>query len=138
MKRIALWAALAVALLLARPAHAQMSSGALAETSCLGGRIQSVIDMALVGTDSLQEVVVHEMKHQEQARKFAPGCPNYTNPAELLVDEVEAYCASRPYRIARGWSKDSVDNNYLLRLRSQFDRALHPLQVVIAYKRGCP
>lgn len=123
----------------AAPAHAQtaLPPGTIAITTCLGGHIQTAVDAEIIGTDSLQEILVHEAKHREQAKRYAPGCPLYT-PWRLLTDEVEAYCASRPLRMARGWTELQVDINYLARLRSQFKGAMPVYDIVMTYVHNCP
>ena len=121
------------------PLYAQDVSpvGALAYTTCLGGHVKTFVDAAIIGTDSLTEILVHEAKHREQAARSAPMCQRYT-PWTLLASEVEAYCASRPFRMARGWSELEVDINYLTRLFSQFKGAMPRRDIVRAYRTGCP
>jgi len=119
-----------------------MPPGAIAVTYCLGGRVRSVIDMEVIGTDSLEEIAVHEATHREQWRRKvqeAGECPTqYRTPAQALNAEIEAYCASRPIRMKRGFTQQEVDDNYLSRLYYQFGRALPMFTIVDSYRRGCP
>lgn len=117
-----------------------LGPGALAETYCIGGRITSVINMEIIGTDSLAEIVAHETIHRAQiAGRSTPGnCPPPLTPAQLLQDEVEAYCGSRPFRIAQGFSKEAVDSNYISRLNNQLGRALPKFTISSTYLQSCP
>jgi len=132
-----------VLVVFATPATAQTTvpPGSLAFTTCIGGHIKTYVDAELIGTDSMQEILVHEAKHREQARRLAPNCPAYT-AWKLLTDEVEAYCASRPYRMARSSNKDTAELeanvNYLTRLFYQFKGAMPRHDIVRAYRTGCP
>jgi hypothetical protein len=132
------------ALLYAAPAQAQemiMAPGSLAETYCLGGRITSVMNMELLGTDSLLEISVHEAVHrvQMERNRLGPGqCPPPLTTVQLLKDEVEAYCASRPFRIAQGFTKEEVDLNYLSRLQNQLGRVFPEYTIASTYTASCP
>ncbi len=119
-------------------AQSGLPPGALASTSCLGGHIQTAIDVRIIGTDSLEEILVHEAKHREQAMRTAPMCPKYDRPDQLLNDEVEAYCTSRPIRMQRGFTEQEVDANYLMRLIYQFKGALPRFTITDTYSRSCP
>lgn len=132
------WVAMLLLLLFARPAKAQLPPGAIAVTSCLGGRTQTSIDVDVIGTDSLQEILVHEAKHREQALRVLPNCPVYDNVFHLLTDEVEAYCASRPVRMVRGYTEREVDMNYIARLIVQFNGAMSRRTIIDSYHYGCP
>jgi hypothetical protein len=114
--------------------------GAIAVTSCLGGRVRTVIDAEVIGTDSLQEILVHEAKHREQAKRAGKGqCPSYERVWQLLNDEIEAYCTSKPIRMAALHQYEwEVDANYIVRLLYQFKGAVPRATIISSYYQGCP
>jgi hypothetical protein len=109
--------------------YAPMGPGALAETSCFGGRIIQVVDMNVLGTDLEQEIIAHEEKHAEQilrrqlggisgvgdANRITPlVCPGFPPGLHQVNIEAEAFCASRPVRMrVRGESKEEADAWYI-------------------------
>lgn len=138
-----LLASLAAILLWACPVQAQtwatpLPPGAIATTYCLGGRVTSVINLEVVGTDSLEEIAAHEAKHREQMARSAPECPNLAEPTRLLAFEIEAYCASRPYRMRRGYSQAEVDEDYIARIQADLGRVYPPKAIELLYHNGCP
>lgn len=134
---------LALALLLAPLSakaqnYAPLPPGTVAITYCIGGRVTTVMNMDWAETDSLPELIAHEKKHQEQARRYAPGCPPYSDTHTLMLHEIEAYCASRPYRMKLGFTKDQADGDYLLRIVAQFKGEIPSETIIQSYFKGCP
>lgn len=118
------------------------SAGAM--TSCMGGRVRSAIDVDLLGydtvlPDSVLEILVHERSHQSRAVDSVGKCVVYRNPAQLLHEEVLAYCESLPLRIKvmRG-DVVAARDNYLGRLTHQFHSALPKPMISQEWERGCP
>lgn len=134
---------LAAGLFLSPALEAQAPPGALAWTECLGGHVSTYVNAEIVGSDSLREILVHEAKHREQAHRAGPGqCPVVDTPWKLLAAEVEAYCASKPFHMARLPNPETAeletDVNYLTRLFIQFHGAMLKRDIVQAYRTGCP
>ena len=122
---------------------APMPPNTVAITYCVSGagmrRIRSVLDMGVLGSDSLAEVVAHEAMHRAQmARRPAGTCPDYGDPLVKLADEIEAYCASRPVRMRRGFTKGEVDGSYIARLMVQFAGLVDAQELIARYFAGCP
>lgn len=118
--------------------YSPMPQAALAITTCLGGRAKSVIDIAIIGTDSLAEIVAHEKVHIKQVERAKPGCPKYASTWDLLAAEVEAYCVSRHYRAKRpGWTLEEANKDAIARLQNQMNGAINKKAIETYYRENC-
>jgi hypothetical protein len=142
VKRLLLWVSLALALWatsLQAQVYVPITPATLGLTWCEVGRPRTFIDAAVVGSDSLEELMVHERTHREQQikRTGATGqCIPFATPEEFLAAEVEAYCAGRVERLKR-FPADEVDDSYLRRLLSQFWETLPVTTIVNTYLKDC-
>jgi hypothetical protein len=122
--------------------YSPLPGGAVAVTYCLGGRVRSVVDMAILGSDSAEEIAAHEAAHRATQLRRMRDLPQGTcapmPDALLLTDEVHAYCTSLPYRSRRVGEGDAR-RSYLLRLVYQFrETSIPPDSVLHAWITGCP
>ena len=65
-------------------------------------------------------------------------CPPAPTNYELLAEEVEAYCASLPFRIARGQSEEEARGDYVGKLMEGFYGRISGPNVLRAWIIGCP
>lgn len=141
MRKLIFWIVIAAILFLARPAQAQttiiMTNNTLAFTYCESGVARVMIDAGIIGTDSLEEILIHEATHLAQSRDSTGACKLDLSIQDHLAGEVEAYCASRPARMKRGFTKEEVDDSYLRRLIVQFWHLLDIQTVIQSYPKGC-
>ena len=119
--------------------------GALAMTWCEFGVPRTAIDATLVGGPLETEVMVHEAYHRRQFRRrqaqahLPPDvCPPRMTTDQLLHEEIEAYCASLPFRVKRGETPEEARGHYAAMLVNQFYGRVMPANVVAEWLRGCP
>jgi hypothetical protein len=133
--------------------YAPMGPGALAETSCLGGRIYQVMDMSVIGTELEDEIVVHENKHAEQILRMQIGltaigdagvttplvCPAWPNGLRRVMIEIEAFCTSWWVRVGRGSTIKEADeyNLDLLTRGYNFGPGVTPAMIQHMYHSWC-
>lgn len=116
--------------------------GAIAWTQCLGGRVNTYIDVAVLGTDSTEEILYHEaIHHRQNADSIAKtgACAMVVSPAQLLNYEIEAYCASDSVRVRVKHSTPAeASAQTIWRLLREFHGALPVFTVTDSWARGCP
>lgn len=145
MRRVLLWVSLALAFCVSM-AHAQDGTSLYITpetegvTWCDPGQpARSFIDAAFVGSDSLEEVVVHEKVHRAQfnERLQKTGSCYARTAEEQLGDEIEAYCASGKVRVRHHHGKKEVNDGIERILVSQFWTKLSPGVVIDGWRWGC-
>jgi hypothetical protein len=116
--------------------------GAIAWTQCLGGRVNTYIDVAVLGTDSTEEILYHEsIHHRQNTDSIAKTgvCAMVVSPAQLLNYEIEAYCASDSVHVRVKHSTPSeASAQTIWRLLREFHGALPVFTVTDSWARGCP
>jgi hypothetical protein len=136
-----------VSLALAVPsARAQLpvNPTTIAWTQCVNGTVSSFINVAVLGTDSTQEILRHEQAHRAQATKALAAnggvCHVITTPEELLQLEAEAYCASDVVRVrVRHTPKAEVSALTIKRLIDQFwFYGITPERIAQVWTAVCP
>lgn len=135
--------ALASALTASKSSAQQTSPpGAIAWTQCLGGRVNTYIDVAVLGTDSTEEILYHEsIHHRQNVDSIAKTgvCAMVVSPAQLLNYEIEAYCASDSVRVRVKHSTPAeASAQTIWRLLREFHGALPVFTVTDSWARGCP
>ena len=116
----------------------------VALTFCVDNVPRSFISAELVGTDYLQEVVVHEARHRWQYQQRVNAGQSCEDPdmtvAKLFEVEVDAYCASNVVRIARTGDPAEASLATIDRLLTEFlplDMSFG--QIVVGWLHsGCP
>jgi len=139
------FAAVLLAVCLALPAEARTQiapPGAIAWTECLGGRVNTYVNAAILGTDSTEEILYHESIHFRQnidSIAKTGVCALVVSPAQALNYEIEAYCASDSVRVrVKHTPVDSVRTQTLWRLIQQLHRVLPMFTISDSWDRGCP
>lgn len=77
---------------------------AIAATYCLGDRVSTWINVVILDTDSLKEILIHETVHRRQALDTVTAvgrCPRAHTQVDLLLAEIEAFCVSFDERTKR-------------------------------------
>lgn len=124
--------------------YSPLSGNDLATTSCMGGRIISVVSLAVVGTDLFEEVVEHERTHIRQLGEMVKAnggqCPVSLGAVRMLAMEIEAYCGSRKIRMRKNpfFTKAAVDDDYIDRLQENFRRYFTLAVIAEQFRQGCP
>lgn len=110
----------------------------LGQAHCTENGPQAMINVELLGTDSLLEVVAHEITHVNQFRKA--GCPKRVSRAQSIEWEAQAYCVMRPIRLRRTREHPfAADVTYLLYLRATFRADSTELEYLARrYRAYCP
>lgn len=101
----------------------------------------SFINPVVLGTDSLQEVVVHEARHDRMNRDSlaATGhCPGPQTDSARLDREVYAYCASDSVRVKRTHSIVEAGVVTVDRLVMQFENRIPVGEITRRWQAGCP
>lgn len=110
----------------------------IAVSYCVFGGQRSLIDVRLLGTDSLPEILAHEATHREQFSRLDAPCGGRTTLEVFLNAEVGAWCATRALRMARrGISKADADQEILQRLYATFSPTLPPTLIAMRYAERC-
>ncbi len=119
----------------------------LAFTTCAGPVPVSYVRTDMLTADSLRpyrhEVLAHEAVHRRQMaeRGGAAGCAPARSAAELLIDEVRAYCVSFDVPRRRGEPADSIAARYRDILIAQFSPHFHHAAyalVMATWAHECP
>lgn len=113
---------------------------AAAVTECLGGRTRTMLDDAIIDTDTTEEIRAHERKHREQYESRL-GCqlPDSISPATtLLYDEIDAYCTSLPYAEKRGIPRAVRMGEYFGKIYRQFGGRIVLQEIIFQWYRRCP
>lgn len=114
---------------------------AIAWTVCQGHTVTTYINVAILGSDSTQEILRHEEVHRRQASDTVAvhGACVWLNQYQILAIEAEAYCASDSVRVrVKQTPAFEVSAISLGRLLGQFYPALPADSIVATWKRACP
>jgi len=121
---------------------AQVNDGTIAFTLCMDKHVASFANIDIVGTDSSAEIVEHERRHQWQQQQSIDStghCADMSDPRTMLAMEVDAYCVSDSFRLARNHDPYEVTNSTMSRLRSQFSKSGIPVSELLSgWVTGCP
>lgn len=113
----------------------------VAWTTCQGAYVASFINVAILDTDSTQEILKHEATHRDQARALVDSlgfCPNPTSFERLLM-EIGAYCASDSVRVqVKKTTPFEASAITLGRLLGAFWPTLTADTIVATWRRECP
>lgn len=112
-------------------------------TTCYNGHMSSFIRTGL--DDVLRaDVTAHELKHQEQAGRFANDCDRfhawYETPAGMLSAEAEAFMAGLCVNQALGGDGVALRQDYADRLSQYFGGDVNRLTIVETMRKydTCP
>jgi hypothetical protein len=114
---------------------------AAAVTRCVNDRRAGMwLNGDIIGTDSLEEIIVHERKHIEQAARYK-DCYEWDRkgdlPAVALDMEAEAYCASLEVAVRRGIPRGERFALYIHKIDRQFGGYFHAQQILASMRRYC-
>lgn len=100
------------------------------------------INVSLLGTDSLEEVLVHERAHDRMNRDSLSRvghCPGPVgSPRGQLEREVYAYCLSDSVRVARTRNVSEAGQTTVRRLMNQFKDQIPAPLIVWLWSIRCP
>src|SRR5512135_2649019 len=99
------------------------------------------IDAALVGSDSLPEILTHERVHDRMNRdSLAAGrCPGPASDIHAqLGRELLAYCSSDSVRVLRTHDPVEAGRTTVERLLNQFNGKISMTEIVLRWARACP
>lgn len=109
-----------------------------AQTRCVPGGIQSVMDMKWLDQPLAVAVLkAHEAKHVQQIQADRTRC-NPIKYQKLLPLEIEAYCdGTAPVLVAQGWNKVEIYQKLLGILEDQFFNHIPVDTVAKAWQARC-
>lgn len=119
----------------------QIDPRATAITYCYNNAVASLISVAVLNTDSTDEVLAHERSHRRQMMDsiVATGaCPTYATVQSNLQSEIIAYCASDSVRVQRTHDPQEASRSTMLRLVAEFVPTLPVDSVAAAWVKQCP
>lgn len=100
------------------------------------------INVSLMGTDSLDEVLVHERAHDRMNRdslRLLGHCPGPIGDARAQLErEVYAYCVSDSVRVARTKDASEAGHTTVVRLMNQFNGRLPAPLIARIWSLRCP
>lgn len=141
------FATLLLAVCLTLPAEARTQTviappGAIAWTECLNGRVNSYVNVGVLGSDSTEEILYHESIHYRQnvdSIAKTGACAFVISPAQLLNYEIEAYCASDSVRVrVKHTPKPEARAQTVWRLLQMLRHVLPAFTITDSWEKGCP
>ena len=99
------------------------------------------IDAAIIGTDSLTEILTHERAHDRMNRdSLAAGhCPGPAGSILAQLNrEVYAYCVSDSVRVLRTHDSAEAGRSTVERLLNQFNGRIAMVDIVWRWNQSCP
>src|SRR5512146_2261280 len=140
--------ALLALLFVTRPLAAQgytfpLDPQMIAVTYCLtaDSTVLTVINAEVLGTDSTDEILVHEAVHRQtmhDSLSQVGHCPGPVGDrAANMAREIIAYCVSDSIRELRTHDPVEADSVTIARLIAQYWGEIGPVTVIDAWHRGC-
>lgn len=121
-----------------------LPSQMIASTYCLtvDSTVLTVINAEVLGTDSSDEILVHEAVHRQTMRdslRITGHCPGPVGDrAANMAREIIAYCVSDSVRELRTHDPAEASKVTVARLVDQYWGEIDPETIVDAWHRGCP